>query len=453
MGEHSVDLSGALSLGTLGALIEGADLLVANNSGPVHVAAAVGTPVVCLYALTNPQHTPWEVPARVLNREVPCRDCLRSVCPQAHQACLLEVTPQEVAQAAMALLGGAVAKLGRGMSSRRHAVLRHMSAVLAMPAGMGEAPDRGAIDRQLGSVKRIGVLRALALGDMICATPALRALKRRFPDASITLIGLPWAREWAVRQACIDDFIAFPGHPGLPERQAYGAAWPGFLHEVRGRAFDLVVQLHGSGGITNGIVAQWHARRVAAFHGPGALCPEPGLGLPWPMAGKETERLLALVEGLGLPLEAGRSPDRLGLDFPCRASDHEEADILLAPLARRQDGGRSFVCLHPGSQWPSRRWPIERFAEVANALAEQGHALVITGVRGETPLAAALQEVLKPPALDLMGQTSLWSLGAVIQRARRMPWHKGRRAPSEGEQQGAIGMPPAHRSRLCYLRR
>jgi lipopolysaccharide heptosyltransferase II len=100
----SLSLAGELSLGELAALIERAATLVTNNSGPVHLAAALGTPVVDLYALTNPQHTPWLVPARVLNHDVPCRYCLKSVCPQGHHACLLGVPPQAVAQAAIELM-------------------------------------------------------------------------------------------------------------------------------------------------------------------------------------------------------------------------------------------------------------------------------------------------------------------------------------------------------------
>ena len=100
----SVELPPTLKLGTLAALIAGARVLVANNSGPVHLAAAVGTPVVDLYALTNPQHTPWQVPARVLNCDVPCRNCQQSVCPQAHHLCLRGVEPHEVAEAARELM-------------------------------------------------------------------------------------------------------------------------------------------------------------------------------------------------------------------------------------------------------------------------------------------------------------------------------------------------------------
>jgi ADP-heptose:LPS heptosyltransferase len=85
-------------------VIQQAPLLIANNTGPVHIAAAVGTPVVDLYALTNPQHTPWQVPSRVLSHDVECKFCYRSVCPQGHHHCLDLVEPQAVVQASLELL-------------------------------------------------------------------------------------------------------------------------------------------------------------------------------------------------------------------------------------------------------------------------------------------------------------------------------------------------------------
>jgi lipopolysaccharide heptosyltransferase II len=104
MRSPSRSLVGRLDLGELGALIDEADLLVSNNTGPAHVAAALGTPVVDLYALTNPQHTPWEVPSRVLYHDVPCRNCYKSVCPAGHHDCLRRVAPEAVVAAAHELL-------------------------------------------------------------------------------------------------------------------------------------------------------------------------------------------------------------------------------------------------------------------------------------------------------------------------------------------------------------
>ncbi|MBI2383506.1 MAG: glycosyltransferase family 9 protein [Gammaproteobacteria bacterium] len=99
-------LAGALDLAEYGAAIGLARIMVSNNSGPVHIAAALGTPVVDLYALTNPQHAPWGVPHRVLSHDVPCKYCYRSVCPQGHHACLRGVAPHEVAAAAIELFRG-----------------------------------------------------------------------------------------------------------------------------------------------------------------------------------------------------------------------------------------------------------------------------------------------------------------------------------------------------------
>jgi ADP-heptose:LPS heptosyltransferase len=97
-------LAGRLGLDTLAAVLETAPLFLAGNTGPVHLAAAVGTPVVDLYALTNPQHTPWGVPSRVLFEDVPCRWCHGSVCRELHHRCLRGIAPAEVVEAALSLL-------------------------------------------------------------------------------------------------------------------------------------------------------------------------------------------------------------------------------------------------------------------------------------------------------------------------------------------------------------
>lgn len=92
-------LVGRASLAEFAALISRAPLLLSNNTGPVHIAAALGTPVVDLYALTNLQHTPWAVPSRVLSHDVPCKNCYKSICPMGHHDCLRRVAPETVVAA------------------------------------------------------------------------------------------------------------------------------------------------------------------------------------------------------------------------------------------------------------------------------------------------------------------------------------------------------------------
>ena len=103
-GGKAISCAGILDLGELGAAIKLSSLVISNNTGPAHLAAAVGTPLVDLYALTNPQHTPWQVECRVLFNDVPCRFCQKSICPEGHNDCLKGITPQRVVDAACALL-------------------------------------------------------------------------------------------------------------------------------------------------------------------------------------------------------------------------------------------------------------------------------------------------------------------------------------------------------------
>src|SRR6266568_2184838 len=98
-------LAGVLSFPALCALIEAADLVITNNTGPMHISAAVKTPVVALFALTNPpeQWGPWHVPHKQLYHAVSCRICYNRICPYNHE-CLRLVTPEMVADAATELL-------------------------------------------------------------------------------------------------------------------------------------------------------------------------------------------------------------------------------------------------------------------------------------------------------------------------------------------------------------
>jgi ADP-heptose:LPS heptosyltransferase len=249
---------------------------------------------------------------------------------------------------------------------------------------------------------RIGIFRALVLGDLLCAVPAWRALRAAWPQAEITLIGLPWAAALAERLPMIDRFIAFPGHAGLPERAADTSAWPGFVDEVRSQRFDLLLQMHGSGGISNPLVAGWGARRCAGFAEAGAWRPDAELFVPWPEHGHEIERLLRLTDHLGVPHQG------MGLEFPLREEDRAE-------VAARWPA--PYVCLHPGAQLPSRRWLPERFAAIGDLLASRGREVLITGTAGEGAIAHEVASAMHAPAQVLAGETTLWTLGALIEGA------------------------------------
>jgi ADP-heptose:LPS heptosyltransferase len=239
--------------------------------------------------------------------------------------------------------------------------------------------------------------------------PALRAWRHAFPLARITLIGLPWARELARRLSCVDDFIAFPGCPGVPEATCDRAALRDFLIEVRRRRFDLAVQLHGDGRIVNALVASFGATQNAGFRSAQAWYPRhDGVRfVAWPDEGSEVERLLALSDALGLPRSG------LGLEFPIDDQDRHALSIAWPGWAQ----SRPYVCLHIGPQPHSERWQAGRFAAVADELGGDGRTVVLSAGPPESKLAAAVMSQMHSPAVNLAGRTDSWMLGALLEGA------------------------------------
>jgi ADP-heptose:LPS heptosyltransferase len=92
------DLGGRTTFAELAEVLAGAEVVVVGNTGPAHLAAAVGTPVVSLYAPTVPavRWRPWRVPHVLVHREVPCADCRARTCPVPGHPCLDDVAPDEV---------------------------------------------------------------------------------------------------------------------------------------------------------------------------------------------------------------------------------------------------------------------------------------------------------------------------------------------------------------------
>jgi heptosyltransferase-2 len=100
-----MDIAGITSLRELGCIIKDCHLLITNDSGPMHIAAAVGTPLVALFGSTDPEATgPYGSPESVIHKKPPCSPCFKRECPFDHFRCMQDITVEEVAAQARELL-------------------------------------------------------------------------------------------------------------------------------------------------------------------------------------------------------------------------------------------------------------------------------------------------------------------------------------------------------------
>ncbi|HZM29419.1 MAG TPA: glycosyltransferase family 9 protein [Acidimicrobiales bacterium] len=244
---------------------------------------------------------------------------------------------------------------------------------------------------------RIAALRALpGVGDLLCAVPALWAVRVAHPRARMTLLGLTGAA-WFVERFphLLDDLLVVEGVSGIPEVTPDRWAFVRFTQAARAQRFDLALQLHGSGVTSNAVAASVGADRVVA----------PGEALPYRDDIPEIHRLLAVAEAAGCP------PAGDELELPVTAAERARA-------ARVAGEGRPLACLHPGASRACNRWPADRFAALGDHLAGRGMAVVLTGTAGESRVTAAVAGAMQAPALDLAGRTDIGTLAALFERAR-----------------------------------
>jgi ADP-heptose:LPS heptosyltransferase len=264
----------------------------------------------------------------------------------------------------------------------------------------------------LKDIQQIAIFRALQLGDMLCMIPAVRALKKAYPQAAITLIGLPGKEEFAQRfQHYFSDFLPFPGWPGLPEQPVTPAKTARFLLEAQQRQFDLVLQMQGSGTHTNDLCSLLGGRITAGLRAAGVWAPDDQLFPLMTESEHEILRLLKIIQALGIP------HDGSALEFPVSATEEVYAGMIMDLLAL--DAGK-YICIHPGARDPRRRWPAAHFARIGDAMAANGYNILITGSEEEGALTAAVAQQMRYPAIDLVagaGPTSIGEMAALIKHS------------------------------------
>lgn len=226
------------------------------------------------------------------------------------------------------------------------------------------------------------ILRALGIGDLATAVPALRALDRQF-GAEPLQVAVP---DW------LAPLVALAG-PRLRPIPTKGFDLPSI------RPPTLAVNLHGRGPESHQALQRLQPRRLMAFACPAAGFP---VGPPWRRPDGQPEhevrRWCRMLAWYGIRSE----PADLALERPVRPAAFPEATLI-----------------HPGAKAPERRWPVTRYAAVARALKAEGHFVVVTGSASERELAESVANAADIPAARVLaGRTDVADLAALVAHAR-----------------------------------
>lgn len=256
-------------------------------------------------------------------------------------------------------------------------------------------------------IKNIAIFRALQLGDMLCVIPALRALRNAYPNAQITLIGLHWGKSFTERfNQYFDNFVHFPGYPGLPEQELDKTAFTGFLKEVQDEKFDLAIQMQGNGSVVNPMVELFGAKYTAGYKIDGHYAPENGLFMTYPNKGHEIDRHIRLMEFLGIESQGNE------LEYPLTTADYDALDALQLDIEPK-----TYVCIHPGSRGSYRQWPVKYFATLADYCIDEGYTAVLTGTNEESGIIDEVIRLMRHKPINTAGKTSMGAVGVLIQNA------------------------------------
>jgi lipopolysaccharide heptosyltransferase II len=261
-------------------------------------------------------------------------------------------------------------------------------------------------------VRRVLVVKPAAFGDILFATPALAAIKRAYAAAVITLAVGKWYTELTSGIPDANEVLDC-GPLGTPGRYGWRDVWR-FSQAVKRGRFDLAIVLDRSARVA---LAPWIA---GVPHRAGIDSSGRGFALtvrvPWDRPRHEAELMLDVLRGMGIAC-----PDPHLKYVPTPEHERFAARLLEEwdltdrfPLVVVHPGGAS----NPGTVMPQKRWPAPRFAALADRIVDEtGAQIVVVGHGADQPLARQMRLSMRHPAVDLVGQTTIGQLAALLRRS------------------------------------
>lgn len=378
----TVNLVGRTEIKQLAALLERCDVLLTSDSGSMHLATAVGTPCVALFGSTDPAVTgPYDQRSRVLYKNLACAPCFSHPTCSGRFDCMREITPFEAAVAVRDLLRNE----------------RATGASLATVSARKAAPrTQRAPSRQFGKAtpRILIVTKFRFIGDTLVAIPIFRAARARWPDARLTLLTGRNARVLLQNNPYLDEIIEFDPN----QRDCGLKPFARLIGRLRRDRFDYGLTLNRS---FHSAVIPW----LAGIKVRAGFCSEGRSFLlnrrvPYEYNGDQSE--VACYFDV-LRAVAPDIPVQPALELWVTPDESRRAERQLAAAFHEEPPFDCLIGIQPGASLPEKRWPVERFAEIAEAIAESmlRARIVLLGGPDERVVGDALWALLSPKARSI----------------------------------------------------
>lgn len=251
------------------------------------------------------------------------------------------------------------------------------------------------------SYRRILIIKLRYIGDVVLATPVLRALREQFQDAHLSMAVNPGTEDVIKWNADLNEVLVVAREGLIAEFR--------FLREIRRRRFDCVIDLTDG---DRAAILTWLSGAPVRI---GFNNERRWRGLLYttivPMMLDKTHMVeyhLEAVRALGYEPKVSLPVLHVS------AEDDRTANRLLAELG--VSAGAKLVMIHPGARYSFKKWPADRFAAVADRLTKAEYQVLLAGDVRDQPMVQAILAMTKPPPVSVVGRTTVLELAAVMKR-------------------------------------
>jgi lipopolysaccharide heptosyltransferase I len=306
-----------------------------------------------------------------------------------------------------------------------------------LPRPQGAGLPVPSADLATRDFKRILLIKLSAVGDVVQTIPLLNALRRRYPDARLDWLVTPAIAELLAQHPAISSLIEFPREQWSAPfstllRPALFLAAARLIAKLRAAEYDLVLDLQGQ--LRTAVLAfatgapvriGFDRPRAALWNASPRKIPAEAKRHAW--QGAREGSFLAYTDHIVLPTldlhpveRYLRAAQMLGIEggaadfsFPIPPEAATRIDALLDyyNLAKAK-----LLVIAPGSNWDTKQWRSDAFAEVARHFLQKKFGVILIGSQGERALCEQVA-ALAPGAIDLAGETTLPELAALLRRA------------------------------------